>query len=183
VTAVTEIVLQVKSTDQVAEAATIVRRLMAIAHHGVQDFQMVIPQELLKQSEKTRRMFNIILGAIAGISLLVGGIGIMNIMLATVSERTREIGIRRAVGATRAHIVLQFLAESVLLTGAGGIVGIGAGIGAVWLITVVAGWQTLLTVVAICLPLIMSVLVGMFFGLYPACRAASMDPITALRHE
>ncbi len=180
---VTEIVLQVKQSDRVGEAATMVRRLMAVAHHGVQDFQMVVPQELLKQSEKTRRMFNIILGAIAGISLLVGGIGIMNIMLATVSERTREIGIRRAVGATRTHIVLQFLAESVILTGAGGMAGIAVGIAAVWLITAVAGWQTLVTFVAVCLPLIMSVLVGIFFGLYPACRAASMDPITALRHE
>ncbi|KPJ78800.1 MAG: hypothetical protein AMJ54_01545 [Deltaproteobacteria bacterium SG8_13] len=180
---VTEIILQVEDTDQVAEAARIVQRLMEVAHHGVQDFQMVVPRELLKQSEKTRRMFNTILGAIAGISLLVGGIGIMNIMLATVSERTREIGIRRAVGATRTHIVLQFLAESIILTAAGGVAGIAAGVGAVWLITTVAGWQTVVTVVAVCLPLLMSILVGIFFGLYPACRAASMNPIAALRHE
>ncbi len=181
--AVTEIVLQVQDTDQVAAAAAVVRRLLEVAHHGVQDFQMVVPQELLKQKEKTRRMFNTILGAIAGISLLVGGIGIMNIMLATVSERTREIGIRRAVGATRGHIVLQFLAESVILTGTGGIAGIAAGMGAVWLISTAAGWQTMVTFMAVCIPLLMSVLVGIFFGLYPACRAAFMNPITALRHE
>jgi putative ABC transport system permease protein len=181
--AVTEIVVQVIHTDQVADAATIVGRLMEVAHHGVRDFQMIVPQELLKQAEKTRRMFNIILGAIAGISLVVGGIGIMNIMLATVSERTREIGIRRSVGATRAHIVGQFLAESVILTGAGGIAGIAAGIAAVWLITAIAGWQATVNFTAVCLPLIMSVLVGISFGLYPACRAAFMNPITALRHE
>jgi putative ABC transport system permease protein len=156
---------------------------MEVAHHGVRDFQMIVPQELLKQSENTRRMFNIVLGAIAGISLLVGGIGIMNIMLATVSERTREIGIRRAVGATRTHIVGQFLAESVILTGVGGIAGIAAGFAAVRLITAIAGWQTVLTFTAVCLPLLMSLLVGIFFGLYPACRAAFMNPIVALRHE
>jgi putative ABC transport system permease protein len=181
--AVTEIVVQAVDTDQVADAATIVERLMEVAHHGVRDFQMIVPQELLKQSENTRRMFNIVLGAIAGISLLVGGIGIMNIMLATVSERTREIGIRRAVGATRTHIVGQFLAESVILTGVGGIAGIAAGFAAVRLITAIAGWQTVLTFTAVCLPLLMSLLVGIFFGLYPACRAAFMNPIVALRHE
>lgn len=164
-------------------AAEIIMRTMEVAHHGVKDFQMVVPQELLKQSQKTRRMFNIILGAIAGISLLVGGIGIMNIMLATVSERMKEIGIRRAVGATRGHIIVQFLAESVILTFTGGIFGVAAGIGAVVLITTVAEWETAVTGGAILLPLIVSVLVGIFFGLYPACRAAWMNPIAALRYE
>ena len=156
---------------------------MEVAHHGVEDFQMVVPQELLKQSQKTMRMFNVILGAIAGISLLVGGIGIMNIMLATVSERMREIGIRRAVGATRGHIILQFLAESVILTFSGGIFGIASGMVAVLLITAVAGWEIAITSWSIFLPLIVSVLVGIFFGLYPAYRAAFMNPIAALRHE
>jgi len=179
----TEIIIKIKKTGQVVGAAAIIKRIMEVAHHGVKDFMMVIPQELLKQSQKTRRMFNIILGAIAGISLLVGGIGIMNIMLATVSERMREIGIRRAVGATRGHIIMQFLAESVILTFTGGIFGIAAGICAVFLITTAAGWETALTFWAVFLPLIVSVLVGIFFGLYPACRAAFMNPIAALRYE
>jgi putative ABC transport system permease protein len=179
----TEIIIKIRETEQVLGAAAVIRRIMEVAHRGVKDFQMVVPQELLKQSRKTRRMFNIVLGAIAGISLLVGGIGIMNIMLATVSERTKEIGIRRAVGATRGHIIIHFLAESVILTFTGGMAGVGAGVGAVWLITTFAGWETAVTYVAVFLPLFVSVLVGIFFGLYPACRAAFMDPIAALRYE
>ncbi len=179
----TEIIIKIKETGQVIDAAAIIKRIMEVAHHGVKDFMMVVPQELLKQSQKTMRMFNIILGAIAGISLLVGGIGIMNIMLATVSERMREIGIRRAVGATRSHIIMQFLTESVILTFTGGIFGIASGIAAVLLITTVAGWEIAVTSWAVFLPLIVSVLVGIFFGLYPACRAAFMNPIAALRYE
>lgn len=179
----TEIIIKIGQTGQVVSASAVIRRIMEVAHHGVKDFQMVVPQELLKQSQKTRRLFNIVLGAIAGISLLVGGIGIMNIMLATVSERTREVGIRRAVGATRGHIIIHFLAESVILTFTGGIAGIAAGLGAVWLITSIAGWETAVTYAAVFLPLFVSVLVGIFFGLYPACRAASMNPIAALRYE
>jgi len=181
--ALSEIIIKIKETGQVMDAALIIKRIMEVAHRGVKDFMMVVPQQLLKQSQKTRRMFNIILGTIAGISLLVGGIGIMNIMLATVSERMREIGIRRAVGATRGHIIMQFLAESVILTFTGGIFGIVSGICAVLLITVVAGWEIAVTCRAVFLPLIVSVMVGIFFGLYPACRAAFMNPISALRHE
>ncbi|MBT8373784.1 MAG: ABC transporter permease, partial [Deltaproteobacteria bacterium] len=182
-TGLSEIIIKIKETGQVIDAASIIRRIMEVAHHGVEDFQMVVPQELLKQSQKTMRLFNVILGAIAGISLLVGGIGIMNIMLATVSERMREIGIRRAVGATRGHIIMQFLAESVILTFSGGIFGIASGMVAVLLITTVAGWEIAITSWAIFLPLIVSVLVGISFGLYPAYRAAFMNPIAALRHE
>jgi len=179
----TEIIIKIKETGQVIDAAAIIKRILEVAHHGVKDFMMVVPQELLKQSQKTMRMFNVILGAIAGISLLVGGIGIMNIMLATVSERMREIGIKRAVGATRGHIIMQFLAESVILTFSGGIFGIASGMAAVFLITTVAGWEVAVTAWAIFLPLIVSVLVGIFFGLYPAYRAAFMNPIAALRYE
>lgn len=179
----TELIIQVQKTEQVLKAAGIIRRVMEISHGGVEDYQMVIPQELLQQSQKTQRTFNIVLGSIACISLLVGGIGIMNIMLATVSERTKEIGIRRAVGAAREHIMIQFLAESVILTFSGGIIGIAAGIGGVWFITTLAGWKTAITFWSIIFPLVMSILIGIFFGLYPAHRAAQMDPIAALRHE
>jgi len=179
----TEIVIQTYRADQVLETAELIERIMGISHGGVKDYQMVIPLELLQQSQKTQRTFNIVLGSIAFISLLVGGIGIMNIMLTTVSERTREIGIRRAVGAAQEDIIIQFLVESVILTFSGGLFGIIAGIGGVWLITSLAGWKTAITLWSLILPLCMSIFVGIFFGLYPAYQAAKMDPISALHHE
>ncbi len=154
-----------------------------MAHHDIQDYQFVVPLELLKQAERTQRTFNLVLGSIAGISLLVGGIGIMNIMLATVSERTREIGIRRAVGATQRHIMVHFLLESVMLTISGGIIGLLCGLGAVGAISWFAGWRVAISLWAVALPVIMSFLAGIFFGLYPARQAAHVDPIVALRHE
>lgn len=179
----TEILLQVKDIQQVSPAAALVKRILEISHNKIKDYQVLIPQELLNQARKTQRTFNLVLGAIAGVSLLVGGIGIMNIMLATITERFREIGIRRAVGATRLDIVLQFLVEAVILTLSGGVVGVGVGIGATNLIVTSFGWRVAITPRAILLPLVMSVLVGLFFGLYPAYRAARLDPVTALRHE
>ncbi len=181
--ALSEIVARAISTDTVLEAGQMVERLMEVAHNRVKDYQVIVPMELLNQARRTQRVFNIVLGAIAGVSLLVGGIGIMNIMLATVSERTREIGIRRAIGATRGDIVFQFLTEAVLLTSVGGVMGVCLGLGAVWVITHWAGWDTAVTPYAVVLPLFMSVFVGVFFGLYPARKAARMDPITALQHE
>jgi putative ABC transport system permease protein len=178
-----EIVIQARRTDQVLKTAILIKRIMDISHGGVKDYQMVIPLELLQQSQKTQRTFNIVLGSIAFISLLVGGIGIMNIMLATVSERTREIGLRRAVGAAQGDIIIQFLIESVILTFSGGLFGIAIGIGGVWLITALAGWKTAITLWSLILPLGMSLFVGIFFGLYPAYQAAKMDPISALHHE
>lgn len=179
----TELIIQIRSKEQVIRTADIIKRIMEISHGGVEDYQMVIPQELLLQSQKTQRTFNIVLGSIAFVSLIVGGIGIMNIMLATVSERTREIGIRRAVGASQEHIIVQFLAESVIMTFSGGIAGIATGILGVWFITTLAGWKTAITFYSIILPIFISILVGIFFGLYPAYQAAKMDPIAALRHE
>lgn len=178
-----EIVVQVGRTQDVMDAAMLVRRIMEVSHNYAQDYQLLVPLELLKQAERTQRTLNLVLGAIAGISLLVGGIGIMNIMLATVSERTREIGIRRAVGATRRHIMVHFLLESVFLTVAGGIIGLLCGLGAVGVISSLAGWKVVVSFWSAALPLQMSFMVGIFFGLYPARQAAKVDPIVALRHE
>jgi putative ABC transport system permease protein len=151
--------------------------------HKKKDYSMSIPLALLRQAEATKRTFNIVLGSIACISLLVGGIGIMNIMLASVTERTREIGIRRAIGAKRKQIITQFLIETVVLSTIGGIVGVCIGVFIPVLITLVAGMQTVITAVSIILPLFISVGIGIIFGLYPAVRAAEVDPIIALRHE
>jgi putative ABC transport system permease protein len=180
---VTELIVAMSTAQQVLPSVPAVKRILETTHGGADDYQVVVPQELLNQSRKIQRTFNIVLGSIAFISLLVGGIGIMNIMLATVSERTKEIGIRRAFGATRIDIILQFLAESTILTFAGGIIGIVIGFGGVWLISAIAGWNTAITMLSLALPLLTSVVVGVFFGLYPAYVAAKMDPIAALRFE
>ena len=180
---VTELVVGVSTAQQVLKSVPAVKRILEITHGGADDYQIVVPQELLNQSRKIQRTFNIVLGSIAFISLLVGGIGIMNIMLATVSERTKEIGVRRAFGATYSDIIIQFLAESTILTFTGGIIGIIIGLGGVWLISAIAKWNTAITVLSLVLPLLTSILVGIFFGLYPAYAAAKMDPIAALRYE
>ena len=178
-----EIIVQVEPGADVIATARMVERILDVAHRGVRDYQMVVPLELLEQARRTQRTFNLVLGAIAGISLLVGGIGIMNIMLATVSERTREIGIRRAVGATRRDIMFHFLIEAVLLTVCGGAIGLLLGLMAVGLIALLTGWPMGLSLWGLLLPLLVSLLVGIFFGLYPARKAAGVDPIIALRHE
>ena len=144
---------------------------------------MIVPVELLEQAAATKRIFSIVLGSIAAISLLVGGIGIMNIMLASVTERTREIGIRRALGARQADIVVQFLIETVLLSGAGGVIGVIVGIAIPIIVQEVAGVTTVVKAWAPTLAFSISVLTGIAFGIYPARRAAAMNPVQALRHE
>ncbi len=151
--------------------------------HPKKDVRISVPLALLRQAEATKRTFNIVLGSIAGISLLVGGIGIMNIMLASVTERTKEIGIRRAIGAKRKQIVSQFLIETVVLSSMGGFAGVGLGLGIPRLITYWAGMPTVVTPWSVALAFGISGAVGIVFGLYPAVRAARLDPIVALRHE
>ncbi len=152
-------------------------------HHDKQDYRIVVPLELLRQAARTRRIFSIVLGSIAAISLLVGGIGIMNIMLATVSERTREIGIRRALGARRRDIITQFLSETLLLTLTGGLLGMILGSLIPSLVTYFGHMPTIITPASLVLAFGVSAAVGITFGLYPAYRAANMDPIESLRHE
>ena len=147
------------------------------------DYRVSVPLALLRQAEATKRTFNVVLGSIAGISLLVGGIGIMNIMLASVTERTREIGIRRAIGARRRQIIFQFLIETVALSGGGGVLGIGVGLLIPKLISRFSGMPTIVPLYSLALSFGISVAIGIVFGLYPAFRAAQLDPITALRHE
>lgn len=177
-----EITVKVESLDEVTRVADAIKGLME-RNHKKKDYEIVVPLELLKRAEETKRIFNIVLGSIAAISLLVGGIGIMNIMLASVTERTREIGIRRALGARRRDIVVQFLVETVILSGAGGIIGVLLGVVIPFVVTHTAGMKTIVTLWSPFLAFTISALVGIIFGIYPALRAAQMDPVEALRHE
>lgn len=176
------IIAQVDDITNVESTAHGIRAMLE-RFHTREDYEMSVPLSLLRQAEATKRTMNIVLGAIAGISLLVGGIGIMNIMLASVTERTREIGIRRAIGAKKKQIITQFLIETVVLSTIGGIVGLGLGILIPVLITLFAGMPTVITPVSIILPFVISIAIGIVFGIYPAARAAEVDPIIALRHE
>ena len=177
-----ELTVRVARTDQVIPVSQAIDEVMD-RNHKKKDFAVIVPLELLRRAEQTKRIFNIVLGSIAAISQLVGGIGIMNIMLSTVTERTREIGIRRALGARRRDITTQFLVETVILSGSGGLIGVALGLTIPFLVTWFAGMKTILTLWAPLLAFSISALVGVVFGLYPALRAAEMDPVEALRHE
>lgn len=177
-----EIIVEAERDIDVELVAAACREMLR-REHDDKDYEVIVPLELLARAAETKRIFNIVLGSIAGISLLVGGIGIMNVMLATVTERTREIGIRRALGAKRKHIVTQFLVETMVLSGAGGLLGVGIGLLIPWVVERTAELDTIVTPAAPILALGISVLVGVVFGLYPAWRAATMDPVEALRHE
>ena len=160
-----------------------VRVLLEQTHPNQDDFRLVIPLELLKRAQEEKRIWNLVLGCIAGISLLVGGIGIMNIMLASVTERTREIGVRRALGAKRWDITFQFLVETVILSATGGVLGVALGIVLPWIVSNFSNIDTVVQWWSVVLAFSISVGIGVVFGLYPARRAAMMDPIEALRHE
>jgi putative ABC transport system permease protein len=177
-----EVTVKVHSPDEVPSVAEAVKDVMD-RNHKKKDYDVIVPLELLKRAERTKQIFNIVLGSIAAISLLVGGIGIMNIMLASVTERTREIGIRRALGAKRRDIIVQFLVETIMLSGAGGLIGVALGVSVPWLVGHFAGMKTIITLWSPMVAFTLSALVGVVFGLYPAIRAAGMDPVEALRHE
>ena len=177
-----EAVLRVEDVKKVESRAEAVRHLM-LMNHKKEDWRIIVPVELLKQAERTKQIFSIVLGSIAAISLLVGGIGIMNIMLASVTERTREIGIRRALGARQADIVVQFLIETVLLAGVGGVLGVALGLGIPMAVQKFAGVTTVIKAWSPILAFSISVITGIAFGIYPASRAARMNPVEALRHE
>lgn len=176
-----KIILQVKETEQLGLTANVVKKMILRRHSDLYDFEVTIPELLLKQQQRTKKVFNIVLGAIAGISLIVGGIGIMNIMLASVMERIREIGTRQAIGASRKDIVAQFLAESTLISITGGIIGIILGVVLSKIITVVFDIKTIISLFSIFIAFGVSALVGIMFGYMPAKRAAEKDPVESLR--
>ena len=195
-----EIYINTKSTDEVILAADRAKRIVEVDHPGMRDVELIVPWELLENAKRSMLVWNIMLVAIAAISLLVGGIGIMNIMLASITERTREIGIRRAMGATRKHIVLQFLVETGSLSAVGGVIGILLGIGTSLGLRSVVPWllslsffrgafdsdlqiHPVVTRWSIVVSFIVAAGVGLIFGIYPAIIASRKDPIVALRHD
>jgi len=177
------IYLQLQSSDAIPSSAALLRGLLNVAHREAGDFTIVSPAELLAEQRRTQRIFEMVMVAIASISLLVGGIGIMNIMLASVMERTREIGVRRAIGAKRRDVIRQFLIETTIISLAGGVMGVLLGVGLSQLIGYLAGWSTIVTTWSIVLAFFVSVAIGLIFGLYPAARAAGLDPVKALHYE
>jgi putative ABC transport system permease protein len=177
-----EAIVRVDQDDHVTKCADAVKQILT-SNHKKEDWRIIVPMELLRQAERTKQIFSIVLGSIAAISLLVGGIGIMNIMLASVTERTREIGIRRALGARQVDIIVQFLIETVLLSGAGGVLGVLLGLAIPTAVSHFAGVTTVIKFWAPTLAFTISVVTGIAFGIYPAKRAAMMNPVEALRHE
>lgn len=175
--------LQLSSAMDTVPTADVVRSLLNISHRNAGDFSVIAPAELLAQQQRTQHIFDLVMVAIASISLLVGGIGIMNIMLASILERTREIGIRRALGARQKDVIRQFLVEAVLISLLGGLIGIAFGFGMSRIIAWLAGWSTVTTLSSILLAFAFSVSVGLLFGIYPARKAARLDPVEAIRYE
>jgi putative ABC transport system permease protein len=178
-----QLTVNIEPGADLGEASSIIRRILQRRHYGVDDYELIVPEALVEQSQQTQRIFNIVMGAIAGISLLVGGIGIMNIMLASVMERTKEIGIRRAIGATRADVLGQFLFEAVFLSVVGGFIGVILGYLLTVGITLYAEWKTVVSIPAVLISFTVSAIVGIAFGYYPARKAAYQNPIESLRYE
>jgi putative ABC transport system permease protein len=177
------IVVRVRDAESVSAVAGVIRRMLDRRHNNVVDFEIAVPEELLRQEQRTRSIFNLVLGAIASISLVVGGIGIMNIMLASILERIREIGVRRALGATQREILAQFLAEAVLISLAGGLAGIVLGVAISVAIEQLADIKTIVSGASVFVAFGVSISVGLVFGIIPAWRAARQDPVVCLRYE
>jgi putative ABC transport system permease protein len=177
------LVVQVEETEMLNPIAEVISRMLRRRHYDVVDYEITIPELLLKQQQRTNQIFNIVLGAIAGISLIVGGIGIMNIMLASVLERIKEIGLRLSLGAQKADIILQFLLESMMISVSGGLVGIFLGILLAMGISRLAEIPTIITLFSIIISFGVAASIGLIFGIAPARRAANQDPITSLRYE
>ena len=177
------ITVQIENSEQLSPTAEVIRRMLVRRHNNVEDFEVIVPELLLEQEQRTKDIFNIVLGAIAGISLIVGGIGIMNIMLASVMERTREIGVRLAVGAQKTDVVFQFLSESTFISISGGIAGIFLGIGLSRGIMHFTDILTIVSLESILISFGVAATVGILFGYMPAKKAASKDPVTSLRYE
>lgn len=175
--------VQIKDGQDMVKVADIIRRMLARRHNGVIDTEVKIPEELLAQKQRTTNMFNLVLISIAAISLLIGGIGIMNIMFASVMERIKEIGVRLALGATKRDIVFQFLSESVILSIIGGLVGVGFGVGLSLIIKSKFDVPAVLSWPPIVIAFAVAFSVGVFFGFFPALKAAKQDPVVSLRHE
>ena len=175
--------IRVKPDADVTAAAATVRGILSTSHRGADDYALVVPAELLAEQQRTKRIFDIVMVALASISLLVGGIGIMNIMLASVLERTREIGVRRAIGARRTDIVRQFVMETTLIAVAGGTVGLLVGASLSRAIATFAGWSTIISSGSLTLAFSVSVLIGLVSGVYPAMKASRLDPVEALHYE
>jgi putative ABC transport system permease protein len=178
-----QITVKVTSSDKLPEISEIIRHLLNRHHFNNEDFSIIIPYELMKQEEKERKIYNVLLGSIAAISLLVGGIGIMNIMLASVLERTREIGIRRALGARKKDIMFQFLTEAVMISITGGLIGVILGVTISILITFFSNITTSVALYSIIIAFLFSVIVGINFGYLPAKKAASLEPVESIRYE
>lgn len=178
-----KLTVQVSSSEKLNSTANLLSRMLKRRHNDVLDFEISIPIQLLKQQQKTKQIFNIVLSIIAGISLLIGGIGIMNIMLASVLERTKEIGIIRAIGATQQDVILQFLSESVLISIGGGIIGIFLGIISSYIIEIATGIETILSISSITLSFFVATAIGLIFGIAPAKSAANKRPIEAIRYD
>lgn len=178
-----KLVIQIEKTELLNASADVIARMLERRHYGLIDYEITIPELLLKQQQRTKDIFNIVLGAIAGISLIVGGIGIMNIMLASVLERIKEIGLRISLGAKKVDIVLQFLFEAVLISLSGGLLGVILGISLAYLIASIADIPTIVSISSIAVSFIVAAGVGLIFGITPAKRAADQDPIACLRYE
>ncbi len=178
-----KLIVQVENSEKLSSTAEIISRMLERRHFGVIDYEITIPELLLKQQQRTQNIFNIVLGAIAGISLLVGGIGIMNIMLASVMERIKEIGLRLSIGAQKVDIVLQFLFEAVMISVTGGLIGVILGIVLASLVSRFGDFPTIISFSSIIISFGVAASVGLIFGIAPARRAASQDPITSLRYE